>query len=144
MALAPPFPLSPFLPLLTILLLLTCSLSAQSTLTPGVQINPGHATNKWQVATTATTWRSIIVNNTGASDLWIFVFDSATNKLNNTTFQVAPFKVTAGTTGYFDPPSGPLRFERGLVLHSSTTTPTLTNNAAAGSNALAITVIRNP
>jgi len=116
----------------------------QSGLTPGVALNSGLATNKWQAATNPVTWRSLVVNNTGAADVWVFAFDSRSNKMDNAMFQIAPFKVTAGSTGYFDPASGPVRFEIGLVIHTSTTTPTLTNVVAAGSNACAITVIRNP
>lgn len=131
---------------LPLILLLTFALSpltsqAQSTLTPGVLLNSGAAKSNWVASTTKVAWRSVIVNNVSATDYWIMVFDSATNQLNNAPVELAAIKVTAGTTGYIDPPSGPVQFVRGLNVVASTTPITLTNDQTA---AVVITVIRNP
>ena len=120
---------------------LATRLPAQSTLTGGVLLNSGSVKSNWVASSTKLTWRSIAVNNAGAADQWIMVFDSATNKLNNAPVELVAFKVLAGTTGYFDAANGPVEFKRGLNIAASSTPVTLTNDAAA---TVIITVIRNP
>ncbi len=130
------------------ILILTLALAAigagaQSSLTPGVAKTSPVLTNNYVVATSKVVFRSVIVQNASATDYWVLLFDSATNQLNNASPAIAAFKVTAGTTGFFDPPSGPVQFSRGLNIAQSTTPTTLTNVSAATS-ALKITAILNP
>jgi len=123
------------------LLLGAFNLHAQPAVTPGVLINAGAAKSNWVASTTPVVWRSVVINNPGAVDYWVMVFDSKTNQLDNAAVQFSAVKVTAGTTGFIDPPSGPVNFSRGLNICASTTPVTLTNAGAAG---LIFTVIRNP
>lgn len=104
----------------------------------------GIATNAWVApgTTNGTALKSVLVGNVSAFDYWIFVFDSATNQLDNTSTNRAAWKVSAGTVMYWDPPDGE-RFARGVAIAQSTTFPTLTNASAANS-ALVVTVKHTP
>ncbi len=89
----------------------------------------GSPTNMWQATTNAAKVYDITVFNTGATDLYLLVFDSKTNQLVNTAPSITPVKVLAGaSTSMFW--MGGRNFRRGVTLATSTTPATLTNSAA--------------
>lgn len=130
------------------LIFLLCALcafsaAAQSSLTPGVVKTSPTLTNSYVVVSGKTAWRSVLVQNASATDYYVHIYDSATNQLDNATPAIAAFKVSAGLTSYFDAPSGPILFNRGLLVVQSTTPTTLTN-VSAGTSAFKVTAILNP
>lgn len=89
------------------------------------------ATNQWAGVTNATTVYEVNVFNTSASDLYCFVYDSATNKLNNTTYEISPVVVLAGKSGGYNWRANGRQFYRGVTVGTSTTPLTFTNGTTS-------------
>ncbi len=122
-----------FLLPLSLLLSLTLPLWAQNPkLLPSQSAtNSIIATNQWSPVTGSTTVYEVGIVNSSASDVWCFVYDSATNKLDNTAFEITPVLILAGKGGGYNWRSNGRQFYKGVTVATSTTDRTLTNGAAA-------------
>lgn len=89
--------------------------------------NSVHYTNQFVGFTGGGRIHAVQVQNSSTSDVWLHVWDSATNKLENAGAEVTPLKIPAGLTGGhdFQTYTVPLRF--GCVAGISTTDRTYTN-----------------
>lgn len=68
----------------------------------------------------------LMVSNSGASDCWIQIFDSATLPADATVPSTAPFMVKAGTTEKLDIDPTGWEFSTGIVVCGSSTQTTKT------------------
>ncbi len=72
---------------------------------------------------------TIIAENSSAGDIWLMVFNQGTNGFpaTNAAPAVAPIKIPAGMTGYYDWGLAGLPFNNGLLVANSTTDRGLSN-----------------
>lgn len=115
-------------PLPFLLLLLSCAgLSAADFTGGNSTASSSVLTNMMSAPTGQAKAYEILVTNTGATDVWVLAFDSATNKING-EFSSMSVKVPAGATGGLSWPTG-RPFRRGITVAGSTTVPALTNTS---------------
>jgi len=90
------------------------------------------ATNGMVITTNMAKAFSITAQNSSGGDLWLLVFDRSTNAIppNGSVPTLAPLKVLAGTTGFWDWNASGRRFRNGIIVANSTTDRALTNSAA--------------
>ena len=94
------------------------TLSSSGTLTNMMALNPSNGCKAYD----------IYAVNTSASDLWLLVFDSATNQVNGATTAMSTL-IPAGKGGGFYWTEG-RPFRRGITVAGSTTPYALTNTSA--------------
>ena len=82
---------------------------------------------------------AILAENSSGSDTWLHLFDTNGVPADGGVPSLAPVKITAGTTGWYDFGLYGLPFTNGLAVANSTTDRATTN----GSASLVITVIYN-
>ena len=100
------------------------------------------ATNSYPAAIGPTRVHKIIVENSSAGALWVWVGDTNVTTPANNNFPVLPAKLAAATGGTveYDFPDGGIPMKFGCVVAASTTDRTLTN----GSASFVITVLHSP
>jgi hypothetical protein len=86
-------------------------------------------TNVCIVSTNALKVFSIVAQNSSAGDIWLMAFNQGTNGFpaTNAVPTVAPIKVPAGSTGYYDFGLAGIQFNNGLLVANSTTDRGLSN-----------------
>jgi hypothetical protein len=89
-------------------------------------------TNICLVSTNGAKVFSIVAQNSSAGDIWLMAFDQGTNGFpaTNAASTIAPIKIPAGTTGYWDFGLAGMPFNRGLLVANSTTDRGLSNATA--------------
>jgi hypothetical protein len=100
------------------------------------------ATNSYPASIVPTVVHKIIVENSSATALWVWVGDTNVTTPANNNFPVLPPKLAAATGGNVEYDFGPggIPMRLGCVVATSTTDRTLTNSTAS----FVITVVHSP
>lgn len=85
------------------------------------------ATNMWTAFAHSAAVYEVTAYNGSAGTLYLFVWDSATNKLTNAGYEIAVVPIPANSVGGYTWRSNGKRFVRGLTVAASTTPLTWTN-----------------
>jgi hypothetical protein len=93
---------------------------------PNMTASSSIATNQWVARSGTARVHDIYVQSTSASDIWLHVFDSATNQLDGARSTIPAVKIIAGEGGGYVWHQG-RPFKQGVYVATSTTDQTLTN-----------------